>query len=315
MSEVLRKCAEAIKERNEEQLEERNKKFLEDIKHNPNNMSFWLNAITNLKLNVPKTTILSLDFMIKLPSWDDDKKREILKRNDIKTQQIPVMTWLMCDCYFDEDVEEFTKLILTRLKDESTLNPWIEGKENGARFLKTGNFSNKFDFDNCCRIDEPRKIGRQFLNMMYAGMCMGCTPSPELVIRDFIETEYDRPQIYNGMKLNTEYRVFYDFENNKILGLFNYWDRQTMESGLYDPNDQKVFTAVIDEIEADFEKHKELVIAEAEKLKDAKLRGVWSADFLWTGRQVYLIDMALGQSSYYYDRVANMVKRDINGCH
>ena len=277
--------------------------YLRECKENKNNMSFWLDALTGSCLTIPETTILQLDFPIILPSWQDEKKREKLQRASIQNPEVPVMEWLLCDRYYDEDIEAFTKLALSKLACEPSLRAWVEGREQGTKFLKTGNFSNKFSFNNCCRLEDPQKIGKQFLDIMYAGLCVGCMPSPELVIREFIETTYTRPEIYDGMKLNTEYRAFYDFDNNRALDIFNYWDRDTMERGLYCRGDLETFDSVTSEIEADFREHKYLVTEELKKLKGINLQGTWSVDFLWSGEKMYLIDMALAENSYYFNRV------------
>lgn len=58
-----------------------------------------------------------------------------------------------------------------------------------------------------------------------------------LVLRKFINANYKRNSIYNEIPLNTEFRIFYDFENNKVLGIYNYWDTETMPDNLYNQDD------------------------------------------------------------------------------
>lgn len=40
-----------------------------------------------------------------------------------------------------------------------------------------------------------------------------------------------------------------------------------------------------------------------EKLEKVDLRGKWSVDFMWTGHEFVLIDMASMHMSYFSDRV------------
>ena len=47
-----------------------------------------------------------------------------------------------------------------------------------------------------------------------------------------------------------------------------------------------------------------------EKLKDVHLKGKWSVDFMWTGKEFVLIDMALARNSYFADRLPDEEKED-----
>lgn len=109
------------------------------------------------------------------------------------------------------------------------------------------------------------------------------------------------------MPLNTEFRVFYDFDNDKVLGVFNYWDKETMLDGLKYvcfKHDLEVFLATSDSIEENFNKYKDTVEAlVASSMINVNLTGEWSIDIMMVNDEFYLIDMATARSSYYYDKI------------
>lgn len=244
--------------------------ILKNLLSNPNSMSYWLPKLQNKGFNIPETIIIPLTV-----EWLD---------------------WLFSDNYMPDKIQEFTDWINERLKEDGF-------NTDRELFAKTGNFSNKFVF-NFPYLKNNRKIGEQFLNVFYGGMCVGCETCPEICIREFVHTSYERKSIYCGMKLNTEFRVFYDFEKRKIVEIFNYWDRKTMQENLYDKDDLQNFNDTIDDIENDFEYLKPILFELVEKnIKQVELNGVWSIDFMWDGQKFWLIDAAIGSQSYYFDKI------------
>jgi len=244
--------------------------ILKGLQMNPNNISNWLPKIEGLGFNIPETVIIPLT--------------------------VDNLDWLFSDNYKNEDIAKFTSEILEKIK-ETGFNTERE------LFIKTGNFSNKFNFKTC-HLKDISQIGRQFFDVFHGGLCVGCDPSPEIAIREFIHTKYDRESIYSGMKLNTEFRAFYDFDNDKLLEIFNYWDRETMTTHLYDPSEKAAFLKSIDAIEQDFNALKPRLKAEIEsKIKNNGFLGIWSIDFMWDGEKFWLIDMAIGEMSYYFDKL------------
>lgn len=241
-----------------------------EMKLNKNNMSYWLPKIQGKGFNIPETVIVPIS------------EKEF--------------TWLRSDQYETEKIEEFSREIQKRI---------LETGFNTDRemFIKTGNFSNKFVF-RFPYLKDITKIGQQFLNVMYGGLCCGCEPSPELVVREFIHTSYLRKSIYYGMKLNTEFRCFYDFDSKKLLDIFNYWDTKTMINILYESEDKEAFLSECENIEFDFEYLKP-VLREyiSGKMNSIELDGIWSVDFMWDGEKFWLIDMALGKNSFYFDKL------------
>ena len=112
-------------------------------------------------------------------------------------------------------------------------------EDDKTYFVKTGTFSNKFDFRNCkVSGSEVKELGEYLLYDSYCASQMAGplnTPSivgpaltNEWVVREFIEDPEDNPTIYKGLPLRTEFRVFVDFDTNKVLSVVNYWDEETM---------------------------------------------------------------------------------------
>lgn len=253
----------------ENELEELKRDSFYKTKSNKNMMSYWLPMVHNCGIKIPETIILQLNF-------------EQYK-------------WLISDNYKDEDIQKFNNNILNMMKD-SKFNT------NRTLFIKTGNFSNKFVF-SFCKLGYIENIGEKFLNVFYGGMCVGYDDSSEIVVREYIEPKDNRGTIYCGMPLNTEFRVFYDFDTKKILGCFNYWDRETMIRSMYG-DDLNTFKAYVDKIETDYESNKDRVQELVDNsMKNVNLSGKWSVDIIKVGNEFYLIDMALAEQSYYYNKL------------
>lgn len=126
-------------------------------------------------------------------------------------------------------------------------------------FIKTGTFSGKFQFANA-HCTEPNEIAQYFQVINNFAMFVGAGESVDLVARDYIAPQTGTPEIYNGMPLRCEYRVFVDFGDNakaqdfdkphsktayahefaeptdpdttafqpSILGITHYWHRRVM---------------------------------------------------------------------------------------
>lgn len=244
-------------------------------KENKNNLSYWFPKIEHSGFLVPDTQVIPLSF-----EW---------------------YKWITSDNYQEEKIKEFGEFLIKHLKEN-------DFNINRPLFLKTGLFSDKFDFSHC-KVTNLSKIGEQALDIFYASMCLNADKTSEIVVRELIENTEGRKTIYNGMPLHTEFRVFYDFNTGKILGTFNYWDRQTLVTKLKDDvkytgkeDDLNNFLSEIDKIETEVEELKEYLENEVkEKMKGIELEGEWSIDFMKSGDNFYLIDMALAQQSYYYE--------------
>lgn len=267
----------------EKMKELREKWAIEDYemgKSDINSLSYWFPKIKDVGFKVPDTIVIPLTY-------------ERYK-------------WLCSDNYSDDAILSFTE----ELKDYLSL---CDFNLDRKLFLKTGVYSNKFNFESCI-LGDIDTIGIKFLNIFYDSMLVGKGKNSELVVREYISAKEERPKIYNGMPLNTEFRLFYDFDNKKVLGVFNYWDRATMEDVLnmegrhclkelleYKKSDYTTFKSIIDVIESEFNELKDDLI-ESANIKLSKvdgLDGIWSVDFMYVDGDMYLIDMALGHRSYY----------------
>ena len=197
-------------------------------------------------------------------------------------------------------------------------------EDDKTYFVKTGTFSNKFDFRNCkVSGSEVKELGEYLL---YDSYCASQMASPlnipsivgpaltnEWVVRGFIEDPEDNPTIYKGLPLRTEFRVFVDFDTKKVLSVVNYWDEETMINRFqemrdtHDMHDLITFKANLPRLNARFEKYKDTVREKAMTLLESdsqnRLTGQWSMDVMLSGEDFYIIDMALAEESYYYQSV------------
>lgn len=230
---------------------------------NPENMSYWLPKIlssttkANSILQIPETKIIQLDY--------------------------PIWKWLRSDSYTPEKVKEFNDYIVDKIDD------FLSGK---TLFMKTGIFSNKFTFSMTV-IDDRESIGQNLLDIYYNSMVLGADNTSEVAIREMIHDKENRAQIYSGMPLHTEFRVFYDYDTYEIVGVANYWHPDVMTRGLYG-KDVLVYEQEKEKIIADFNKYKNQVAEEVQAFMKGctELSGKWSIDIMKNGEDFWLIDMA-----------------------
>lgn len=197
-------------------------------------------------------------------------------------------------------------------------------EDDKTYFVKTGTFSNKFDFRNCkVSGSEVKELGEYLLYDSYYASQMAsplntpCIVGPaitnEWVVREFIEDPEDNPTIYKGLPLRTEFRVFIDFDTKKVLSVVNYWDEKTMLNRFqemrdnHDMHDLITYKANLPRLNARFEKYKGVVKEKTMTLLESdsanRLTGQWSMDVMLSGEDFYIIDMALAEESYYYNTV------------
>ncbi len=257
-----------------------NEEIYKEEQENPNAMSKWLPYFIDKGFNIPKTIIHEFP-----EEW---------------------FSWLNSDNYSEEKIKEFNaymKKLVLESREDFISNALNNGK---PLFMKTGSFSDKFRFSGC-KVLSTEALGEQFLNIFYSAMMVSCPPTTEVVIREFIDTKSDRKYIYDGMKLNTEYRIFYDFDKKQIVGVFNYWDRKVLSEALENPysmDDYHTFVSEIDNIEKEYEEQRDSLIAQCNQiLPNVQLKGIWSIDFMFDGDKFWLIDAALGRNSYYFNRI------------
>lgn len=244
---------------------------LEHSQSEENELSFWYPKITNIGFKTPETIITSFN----------EEELAYIKRAEFEKMNLESLT--------------------NRVKENAIKNNFDLNRDN---FIKLSIRSNKFNFTTChLRYieDLPNKLLAIFDNMYDA---FEWAQKMDLVLREFIKTNYYRQQIYNGLPLNTEFRVFYDFDKQELLGIFNYWEKDTMLDNLYSKNDIFAFANTTASLERDFKTLSPILEKEVqEKLPQVDLKGKWSIDFLYDGEKFVLIDMGHAECSYYYDKV------------
>ena len=250
--------------------------------NNPNNFSYWYPKVKDCGIKMVKAWIFKYSFE----------------------------EWKILESMEEEDNREKALLIL---KEKLESNKEI--KKSRLYNIKNGAFSNKFNANDC--FSNYYDIPRKFLNIQYAGMCYNADGTSEMIIREVID--YDPsvvPTIYNGLPLRPEYRVFVDFDNDNTLYIVNYWDYDYCYSHL-NKTDKIIFDYMRSYLESEFENNKDKVIELIEnnlipynkKNKD-RLTGIWSVDIMKADEDYYLIDMAIGcQSAYYdYNKIKELIK-------
>ncbi len=269
-----RRAIRLFQDVSEEEREARRKRSFNMTKENPENMSYWLpkiEASTTRKdsiLQVPETKVVQLDF----PTWD----------------------WLTSDNYTEESISSFNEFLLQQLSG------FLDDKK---LFMKSGVFSDKFCFfKTIIDADRNTNVGANFLDIYYNSMILGASNTSEVVFREFIDTKEYRFNIYHGMPLHTEFRVFYDFDEKKAVGVANYWHPEYMEKSLR-MADFLIYQASKDEIISEYNNEKKNVISQVEIFMDGceGLTGSWSIDVMKNGDDYWIIDMARMEVSALVD--------------
>ena len=136
---------------------------------------------------------------------------------------------------------------------------------------------------------------------------------PFIVIREYIEPKMWFGEIYNGMPMRVEFRVFYDFETKDVMGVMNYWNYDYCKGHLTQKDDE-IFKKASEKINAIFDLNKDYVSNYVkEKLKNVRhMRGQWSLDFMLNNSDIendlYFIDAAIAQQSAYYEELPIAVR-------
>ena len=256
-----------------EELEALHRNFLNDIRSSPNNLSFWFPKVRDCGIRVPETHVIPIPENVHdafyMENGDSDRKRIAAFVHEMV---IPVVSALP-----------------------------------GLPFIKNGCFSGKFDFNRCCPPDKDEKtIVESITDIQYESLCFDTGGSLEIVIRERIPSPKDMPRIYGGMPLNTEFRLFYDFDLNEPLYLVNYWDRGYCRDTIAErsPSDGEAFDRRWPSLHAEYLRSASSVFVDASRaLKGVKgLAGQWSVDFLLgADGTLWLIDMAIARQSAYWD--------------
>lgn len=197
-------------------------------------------------------------------------------------------------------------------------------------FIKNGVYSSKFDFRNA-KVTTPQEVRElgQYLFYIHQQSCQmanllnnisiyGCGTTNEWVVREYIESPV-KETIYMGLPLNTEYRIFVDFDRKTILSSNQYWDKEVMirrfkeNRNNHDVHDMITFNMASERLEKTYNENIHKVEEMVQKLLDnnIKMKGQWSIDIMQVENDFYLIDMALAENSYYYDRIPKELRKPI----
>lgn len=250
--------------------------YLDRLRSDPNNLSFWY-----------------------------PKVKDAAKKNGILTPKTVIIH------VPDETVESFC---FERDGDKGRVRAFVRDKVMpqlkripGLPFIKNGTFSDKFQFKTCCpdSADEDT-ITRCISDIQYDSLCLDTGGNTEIVLRERIESPESMPRIYGGMPLNTEFRVFYDFDRKAALYVVNYWDRDYCRDTIAGRNEEdgRAYDLRFPSLRDEFLQKRNFVMNKAHSvLKEAEgLTGIWSVDFLIDSRnRLWLIDMAEGHRSAYWD--------------
>ena len=174
--------------------------------------------------------------------------------------------------------------------------------------IKNGCFSNKFDFKTCLATRED--LAEQLWKINYQSGMFETGGYTELVVREYIPYEYKEvPTIYDGMPLREELRVFYNLDKKKIEYIVDYWDYDYCYDNIHSITDKIIFNWFHNKTAGRNESHKlkleQMETTVCEKINTLKyddtLKGIWSIDFMLSDNKIYLIDMARGCRSAYWD--------------
>lgn len=206
--------------------------------------------------------------------------------------------------------------------------------ENKEYFIKTGTYSSKFDFRNAYvrTPKEVRELGEYLLFIHWQANQMaspfstpsiyGVSTTNEWVVREFIPDTECNPRIYKGLPLRTEYRVFVDFDTNKVIGINPYWDPNVMKQRFgneedadspHQRHDYIIYTAHEERLMKRYEENKDMIMKKVEDFLPnvSSLSGQWSIDIMQNGDDFWLIDMALAQNSALIECVPKALRKEV----
>ena len=199
---------------------------------------------------------------------------------------------------------------------------------NGTYFIKNGVFSSKFDFRNA-KVTTPQEVAElgQYLFYIHQQACQmssllnnksiyGAGTTNEWVVREYIESPV-KETIYMGLPLNTEYRIFVDFDTKAILSDNQYWDKEVMNKRFeenrnnHDTHDIITYNMASERLEKTYTENIGKVKEMVQELlnNNIEMTGQWSVDIMQVENDFYLIDMALAENSFYYDSVPKELRK------
>lgn len=243
-----------------------------NYKESDNFFSNWFPKIENCGIKVPRSIIIPIE----------DKE--------------------FFEHMYMEHVEQDLKYFLNFSK--TVVMQKIKEARLGLLFLKNSVFSNKFDARTCMPMNDYVSVAQAIAGINYGALMVDSGGENEIIVRERIWTDLGEiPTIYNGLPLQPEFRVFYDFDTRKVLYSANYWDYDYVYPHLYDATDKIVFASQREKLDRIFaEKHEDVENLVSDHMTNVDgLSGQWSVDILLDCKGEYwLIDMAVAQRSAYW---------------
>lgn len=274
-----------------QELQAAHDSFMSYLRNNPNNFSYWyphIKGLDNHGISIPKSIFTPIP---------EEIYKSFFRENEGDDERI------------DNWVINYLIPLIERV-------PWLK---NHKIFIKNGCFSNKFDFANGCLIADPNDeetLIKNICNIQANSIMHETDGYLELVLREFIEpSKADTPTIYNGMPLRPEVRIFYDFDRHQYLYDVNYWDwdechgpicfgwdgERTPDADAY----EKTWPYLLFATKHLLEKHLTLITDALSTVTTLTMPdgqpNIWSVDFILEDDRVWLIDMAQGWRSAYWD--------------
>lgn len=246
--------------------------YYNELSANPNNISYWYPKIKDCGMLVPETLIVTVP---------EDIVIAFFMEGDVQANQDKVYEWV-----------------------KTAIMPALPPSLRGLIFMKNGAFSNKFDFNTCAIRANALEIARNLIEINYTSLMFDTGGNTEVAIRERILSDSNIPCIYHGMPLNNEYRVFYDFDSKKALYSVNYWDWDYCHDAIArDVTDKAIYEAYYPTLMKHYADHCGFVekYVEDHMYHVEGLTGIWSVDVMEVDHSFWLIDMAVGYRSAYWD--------------
>ena len=265
-----------------------------------NNFSYWFPKIEHCGIRVPKSVVI--------PVPEDMWKGETFFMENIPEDEARI--------------ERFVREnVLPALDRNGFSSPML--------FIKNGAFSNKFDAGKCCFcLKDAYDLVRSISLIQYYSLCNETGGESEIVVRERISSITEIvPEIYSGLPLRPEFRVFYDFDRKEPIFTVDYWEYDYVYPHIFEATDKIVFERMKKHLAKSFRLKKDWVtdiVSDAMK-NVTGLEGPWSIDCMldcypvevqqdiiedlhpdYFGggmeTELYLIDMAVAERSAYWDK-------------
>lgn len=281
-----------IKTPTQEERQKAHEDFVKFVRSNPNNFSYWfphVRKLDNLGISIPRSII------------------------------IPIPEHVFTAFFLEKegDAEKIDRWVLENVVPVINNTPWLGGHKI---FIKNGCFSNKFRFSRGCLITDPsdeETLIQNITNIQQGSFFHETYGYMELVLREYIEPEKaDTPTIYHGMPLRPEARIFYHFDFHQLLYAVNYWnweychdaicyslfsEEKTPDAVAY----ETAYPLLDSETKRLLQKHQTLIEKALATVTTLQMPGgnpnIWSVDFILEEDRVWLIDMAQGWRSSYWN--------------